>query len=85
MTVTHVVRLLTIFALALMLLAVQIDPTAERGVIGDLLLGPPVASAGFLLSAWLLHQGSAIENFKGPHPNCTSTLSAAPSMQLLMI
>jgi hypothetical protein len=88
MTVTHVVRLLTISALVPMLLAVQIgsdDLTAEQGVVGDLLLGPPVTSAGFLLSVWLLHQGSAIENFRGPQPNLLQTLSAASVMQLPMI
>lgn len=55
--------------------AVQIgnnDPTAEQGLIGDLLTTPPTTTAGNLLQAWLLHEGSAIENNKLSQPACAT-------------
>ena len=79
MAIFSSIRLVTLAILIPGLLAVTIgndDPTKNQGLIGDLLTNSstPTTSAGFLLAAWLLHQGSALAgNDKLPIPDSCGT------------
>ena len=72
-------RLVTLAIFVNGLLAVTIgndDPTTNQGLLGDLLTNSstPTTTAGFLLGAWLLHQGSALaSNEKLPIPESCGT------------
>ena len=79
MAVFSTMRLMSIAVLIPGLLAVTIgnsDPTKNQGLLGDLLTNTstPTTSAGFLLKAWLLHQGSALaSNDRDPIPASCGT------------
>jgi hypothetical protein len=79
MAIFNAMKLVTIAAFIPGLLAVIIgndDPTTNQGLLGDLLTNSstPTTNAGFLIKAWLLHQGSALAaNDKLPIPASCGT------------
>jgi len=70
-------QLWVFFSLIPAILSAQVgndDPSAEQGLIGDLVDMPTsnLTSAGQLLRFWLLHIGSAIDNNKLAQPECAT-------------